>query len=619
MRILYEDVELNAMIMAAGHSSHPHLAGRLQELRGAWLGYSSYAKEREAKEAALLQEVERVDRAAARISIETERLRRLRDEAMDIVRRVEPQLVEDSPTRPSSGRSVTQDDDMLYLNKDLKHVRDLMLSEHLHDSDDSGPRLTQMMGTSGPRLRRHGSSGSLLTSSPMSRAMPPPMPLMNNWGMYQGPGGYYPPAPHDGGYPRYDEHYGYHPHMYNGQPPPPGPYADQYPPQPPMSQSQMRWMYEHGHHPRGHPRYDRDNRDMSSEGENTSNDACDLSSSEASGSGRRRKNKKFPAVTKSERRKSKSSSRSRKSCSQSPREDDRDKANPIRGTNPDEKNTGDQNPEPDIKKLSAKKDGDARNDGPGSPKEDPVEKQQPAFVQKEIIKQPAVSVPSRVNSKSEQLMRMESEQKIVLESGDEEDGKLYSSESSVREPEVQDTESSIREPEVQEKKTSLDRERKVGVGPRQNSVVETNAYQMMMHGGVKKPAPVVIDDETSSDDIEAQVAIPKPRTNFMSGSGGLHNMEDESFGDSSPGQNKQRNQTDHIIEAEPLKMTGMGGNMGFGLPGIGGGLAGGRLGHPLAQRAGMMALASSANTGHQHEDAGQLSAPDNDDDDDFWG
>ena len=43
------------MIMAAGHSSHPQLAGRLQELRGAWLGYSTYAKEREAKEAALLQ------------------------------------------------------------------------------------------------------------------------------------------------------------------------------------------------------------------------------------------------------------------------------------------------------------------------------------------------------------------------------------------------------------------------------------------------------------------------------------------------------------------------------------------------------------------------------------
>ena len=155
------------MIMAAGHSSNPHIAEKLQELRGAWLGYSSYAKEREAKEAALLHEVERVDRAAARISIETERLKRLRDEAMEIVRRVEPQLVEDSPRSPG-GRSVTRDDDMLYLNKDLKYVRDLMLSENLHDSDDSGPRLTEMMGTSS-RLRRHGSFGSLLPSSPMSR------------------------------------------------------------------------------------------------------------------------------------------------------------------------------------------------------------------------------------------------------------------------------------------------------------------------------------------------------------------------------------------------------------------------------------------------------------------
>ena len=97
-------------------------------------------------------------------------------------------------------------------------------------------------------------------------------------------------------------------------------------------------------------------------------------------------------------------------------------------------------------------------------------------------------------------------------------------------------------------------------------------------------------------------------------------MDDESFGDSSPGQHKQKTQNNHIIEAEPLKMTGMGGHMGFGLPGIAGasrGLTGGRLGHPLAQRAGMMALASGGNTGH--EDGGQLSAPDNDDDDDFWG
>ena len=583
------------MIMAAGHSSKPHIAERLQELRGTWLGYSSYAKEREAKEAALLQEVERVDRAAAKISIETERLRRLRDEAMEIVRRVEPSLV-DSPcsSRPSSGRSVTQDD-MLYLNKDLKQVRDLMLSEHLHDLEDPGPRLTEMMG-SGSHLRRHGSFGSLFPSAPMSRTMPPPMPLMNNWGMYQVPGGYYPPPPHEGGY---------YPPMY-AQPLPPGQHADHYPPPPPMSQSRMRWMYEHGHPPRGPHR-----NDMSSEGENTSNDACDLSSSEASGSGRRRKNKKPPVVMKkSERRKS--SSRSRKSFSQSPREDNQDKSNPIREINPIGKQNRDQTP--DMKEPVNKKYEDTSNDSPDDSKLkriDPVEKQQSALIQT-TIEQP-ISVPSKMNSKSEQLMRMESEQKFVLESGDEEDGNLYSSE----------TESIVREPEVQEKKTSLDRERKVGVGPRQNSVVETNAYQNMLQGGVKKPAPVIIDDETSSDDIEAQVAVAKPRTNFMSGSGGLHNIDDESFGHSSPGQTKLKTQNDQIIEAEPLKMTGMGGHMGFGLPGIAGasaasrGLTGGRLGHPLAQRAGMMALASGVNTGH--EEAGQLSAPDNDDDDDFWG
>ena len=62
--------------------------------------------------------------------------------------------------------------------------------------------------------------------------------------------------------------------------------------------------------------------------------------------------------------------------------------------------------------------------------------------------------------------------------------------------------------------------------------------------------------------------------------------------------------------------------LSFGLPGLAasaaapGGLAGGRLGHPLAQRVGLMAVASG-DTGHV-EDTGHVSAPDNDDDDDFW-
>ena len=594
------------MIMAAAHSSKPHIAERLQELRQVWLGYSRSAQEREAKEAALLQEVERVDRAAARISIETERLRRLKDEAMEAVRRVEPGLV-DSPShsRPSSGQSVTQDD-MLYLNKDLKHVRDMILSENLHDNDDSGPRLTEMMG-SGSHIRRHGSHGSLVPSSPMSRTMPPPMPLMNNWGMYQGPGGYYPPPPHDGGYPPYDENYGYYPYVLA---PPPPPHH-----QPRMSQSQMWRMYEQGH-PRGHPRFDRD---MSSEGENTSNDACDLSSSEASGSGRRRKNKSFspkpPLMTRPERRKS--ASRSRKSRPQSPRVDIQDSSDPIRLINPDVKKTGDQ--KSDTKKLSDCKEPEI-NDDETVKESDPTKVKTPPSDSEEERKEVDETLhpkpaPIRNNSKSEQLKRMESEQKFVLESGDEDEDKLYSSE----------TESSVQEPEAQEKKTSLDRERKVGLVPRQNSVVETTAYQQMLQGGGKKSSPVVIDDETSSDDIEAQLAVPKPRTNFMSGSGGLHNEEDQSFGDSSPVQTKQQTHNDLIVEAEPLRMTGMGGQRGFGLPGIAGaastasGLAGGKLGHPLAQRAGMMALSTGAHAQTGGEDPAHLSAPDDDDDDDFWG
>ena len=48
-----------------------------------------------------------------------------------------------------------------------------------------------------------------------------------------------------------------------------------------------------------------------------------------------------------------------------------------------------------------------------------------------------------------------------------------------------------------------------------------------------------------------------------------------------------------------------------------GSLAGGWLGHPLAQRVGLMAVASG-DTGQHAEDTGHVSAPDNDDDDDFW-
>ena len=75
--IVFVDVELNAMIVAASHAGKPLIAEKLKQLRGAWQGYNKFELEREAKEAALMKEVERVDRTAAKISQETERLKRL--------------------------------------------------------------------------------------------------------------------------------------------------------------------------------------------------------------------------------------------------------------------------------------------------------------------------------------------------------------------------------------------------------------------------------------------------------------------------------------------------------------------------------------------------------------
>jgi len=329
-------VELNAVILAAGHTGRSNIVDRLQDLRGVWLGYAKYEQEREAKEVALLREVERVDRAAAKVAIETERLKRLRDEAMEVVRKVEPGLIDTPPpSRPLSSRSITQDD-LLFLNKDLKNVRDLIMNDNLHDDD---LKLTDLVGKSS-RFKRRGSYGSLLQSTVVSRDMknektmhsnmPPPMPLMNNWGGYTNHNfapyhqQYPPPHPHylGEGYPQYHESYGQppHPQYYDT-------YGNVAPPNMQQnSQNPVRHNYTRDYHPMGghppgsqrgpqpypgpygggshgimpHPQngYGVENhsqryeRDMSTdEGENTSNDAGDISSSEASGSGRRRKNK----------------------------------------------------------------------------------------------------------------------------------------------------------------------------------------------------------------------------------------------------------------------------------------------------------------------------------------
>ena len=78
------EVELSAALLAAGHTGRPGVVARLQELRGAWLEHSAREEARGHREAKLLREVEKVDRAAARIALETERLRKLKEEAMEV-------------------------------------------------------------------------------------------------------------------------------------------------------------------------------------------------------------------------------------------------------------------------------------------------------------------------------------------------------------------------------------------------------------------------------------------------------------------------------------------------------------------------------------------------------
>ena len=606
--IVFVDVELNAMIIAASQAGKPLIAEKLKHLRGVWQGYNRYGKEREAKEAALMQEVERVDRTAAKISMETQRLKKLRDEAMDIVKRVEPGLVE-SPhhSRATSARSFTQDDDMLYLNKDLKQVRDLILSENFHD--DAEPKLTDMMSRNKniSGLRRHASYGSLLQSSP-GPMVPPPMPLLNNYyGHHDPQSPYYPPPP-PSHYP-YEDQFGYYPY--------PPMYADMY-----YDHHQHHRKYSHQR--RGHRHHHKYDRDMSSEGENTSNDACDLSSSEASGSGRRRKNKSMSPKPPLIPRQDKSVHQTRKSPQDKLMTNNRSK--PLKASTPKKEELQpiedlnlDLNVSADLSEVENSYELEDKNDQiqgkvvvePPSKVETELVHQAPDPDLKEKRKAEDPPVTAEKLAEKAELKRVESEQNFMIESG-EENNKLYSSE----------TESSDKQPPVA-KKSSVDRERKVGVGLSQNPS-ETNAYQQMLLGGARKPPAPTLDDETSSDDIEAQLAVQpvtRPRSSFLSG-GTMHEDED-SLNKTPPQQTLKTKSQPSAEAAEPLRIAGMGGHpmpLAFGVPGAQTGLlSGGKLGHPLAQRVGMMALSSNndAATGH-NDDTGNLSAPDNDDDDDFW-
>merc|ERR1712013_575952 len=202
------------------------------------------------------------------------------------------------------------------------------------------------------------------------------------------------------------------------------------------------------------------------------------------------------------------------------------------------------------------------------------------------------------------------DQNFMTESGDE-DAKLYSSESETSSQEI-----------APAKKVSAKRERKVGVGAQNTN----NAYQQMLLGGSKKTAPpVTFDDESTSDDLEAQFAVmAKPKNTFRSANeSSLHNIDDQSLSDFQPKPNP-------ILKKEAskptTKLTGaLGGGGGHPMPisfAMGSkapGLSAGKLGHPAAQKMGMLALNTETDSNNDNDGGDDdLSAPENDDEDDFW-
>ena len=547
------DVELNTMILAASHSGRPHIVEKLKDLRTAMLDFTKQEEERGVKETALLAEVERVDRAAARIALETERLRRLRDEAMVMVRRVEPAALQTSP------------EDRLHLNKDLREAREVIFTDNYRDSDhseDSEPRLTKMFPKSS-QLRRHGSYGSLVPASPASRVMmPPAMPLIQNWG-----------EPHPGYPGHYPAQFPPYPYMYGAPLLPPAHLG------PPVYCGHHEDCQSQGNKSGGRRRETRQEADMSTdEGENTSNDAGDISSSDASGSGRRRKIKtsspKAKLMPSHVNPADKAVRQPRKS----------DKVKPLRTSTPDR--TG---------KIS----------------EDNIETNKVDDCQEtklELPPEPAVSEPQDVGKASAGDVKdkaEDSEDNLILDSDNSpEDLKLYSpeSESSTKEEGVKEETKEVVKELVVEKKPSVSRERKVGV----KRVEESDAYQQMLLGGVKKPPPSQsTEDDSTTDDIEAQVAVvSRPRNNFKAVTNSVHNLDEESLSEPEP------------APVETLKL-GSGGLGGHPVP-----LSlGGRLAHPAAHRVGMMALNNNNNNNNNlHTNTGaNLSGPENDeDDDDFW-
>ena len=618
------DVELGAAVLAARQTGRPNLVARMEELRSAWSAHKASQQQRESREAKMVREVERVDRAAARLALETERLRLLKEEAMDTVKRVEPDLVD------INGLSIhppAEGDRERFLAADL-------MSTHAALIGREEPTLTSLLARCG-RRGSLGSVGSLATGLGLDNGRYP-QNLREAWpagGRDEGCGYYgaqseyrqpeYRPSSRGLNHYNYKNQYGDGGRRqdYRAQSPE---YRDEHDDyrdggsqgvNRPQRRSEREAEYPvHYSNVRGgtgrRGKYERET--STDEGENTSNDAGDISSSGESGSGkRRRRGRQSPAPV------------------PPPRQQRTQSAGPPPLPSPKQRQNNESSAKKSVDKFESPrvKDNSTRDKTTDNLKsvEDPSSPAEPIIAgKKNCPPSPTREVEPDANAQPDHLEAAKKEEN-------------YENSSNQPPPNpgqvVEDTSETSEAtqplaPEMKEvlRRASLDRERKVGLGVptallQTAEKTKTDAYQAML-AGARPTDQQTFTEESTSDDMEAEfAALAKPKSKLHSTGGGFHDEGGDPFAEEteecSPAPRGRG------VSLEPAATAGLagggmghmanlalsvGGGRGFGGSGLGpavgrggllgghGGLVGGRLAHPAAQKVGMMAVREIGNS-----------------------
>ena len=483
----------------------------------------------------------------------------------------------------------------------------------------------------------------LLEGRKSTTSMPPPMPLLNTWNPGPGPGAYPVPSPGPGSYGGPGPYPG--PESYAG----PGPYQGPgpsyypgpgYPAYPPMAYPPYNGWYPHPGYPaRPGSQAGRLDRETSTdEGENTSQDAGELSSSEASGSGRRRQRQVSPAPPRPVRHHNTASPGHRRHRpSPSPKHRQKksvEKQNSPAG--PGSQESPKQNFEPQIEvdglhlSTFAPEDKVPGNGSELGGEENCEDIAAPAVavtggqLQSDvaiILTSKAVSTSEGTRREKDDSEKKTKDHKNIAEPDAEKPDQLLVSEPEPEVAAVQTSESESSEAvgqQVPERRVSVDRERKSGA---YQPAAASKAYQQLVAGSrsVQSSEEEEEGEEDSSSDSLELLARPRVHQNGFSGQaqGGVHVQDHQHLGEPSPSGQQQQHQAVRPV----VLVGGLGGAVGRG--GLGGhpvplGLAGGRLGHPAAQRMGLLALGKEEEVQQSRQTAGQLSAPHSEDEDDFW-